>query len=840
LDGYPTGPSSDPSSDLPAEEQEDLLERLLSDDVLPLLPLIYEQAVASLSPEHQEILSSAYDEHGVPQDHEWLLANHPDVAAELGRHVAAMLDQPPEYGTGGLRSMAAWRRYQQIGKRRYLNEAIGLLEEIRAHPVFETDHEQARLVVLSNSAACYLARYEEDGDLDDVHRAMPLLDRVVEETPEDFPLLPGRLQNRGTARLVLYERLGEAEDLDRGVRDLRLAVEKTPSLSPYLPDYLDSLGNALRQLYARSGDLTVLDEATRAYRRAVDATPEGDPRAPRRLSNLGTACLDRFGRTKDRADFDEALGHLERAVHLSPSGSPGLHVYLGNLGGALRTKFLFDRDLTDIDRAVDTFRRAAGEAPAGSPVLPGHLSGLGGCLLTRAEYTKNLRDLDEGVEALVRASGAVPATSPHLIVVLNNLARGYSIRFDLTGDAEALEKATQTCERACRLSLDSGADPEEGLRCARSWLNWAFRRGAWEEAVRAHGYAERLAERLLRVQLFRAGKESWLGDAQGLADRASYALAKTGDLAGAVTTLERGRARLLTEVLDRDRADLGRLGEVGREDLRDRYAAAVGRWAALHDAAVGIAQGRSDPSLSERDLLDGMRAARAELDDVMDEIRRVPGYELFQRPSSFEEIVGVAEEAPLVYLITTFVGSLALVVAEGGAQAVWLPATAEEIGDLLVETGLEGPPNMFPVVGGYLHGQLSDPSRLGAALAGLLPRLGEAVVAPVAGLLRSLGAREAVLVPDGRLGSVPLHAATYAAANGDGDVCLLDEFDVSYAPNARSLGLARAWAANAPAVPRMAGVGNPLPAGRSVGVGRGRAQGDLQAVWGHRSAAIRT
>jgi CHAT domain-containing protein len=64
-----------------------------------------------------------------------------------------------------------------------------------------------------------------------------------------------------------------------------------------------------------------------------------------------------------------------------------------------------------------------------------------------------------------------------------------------------------------------------------------------------------------------------------------------------------------------------------------------------------------------------------------------------------------------------------------------------------------------------------------------------------------------VLIPSGRLGLLPLHAA----ALGDGR-CLLDDFEVAYAPSAQALKAARANAeARAGAPFRLAGVGNPLP-----------------------------
>lgn len=797
---------------MPEEVPEELRD-VLTEDVVPLLPMIFEQALASLPPEHIEKMARDRDQENVALGLDDVMNADQEITDAFLQNVWAMLNQPPEYTEHGIRSVAAMQAYEDTGDPRLLDEAISRIERIRAHPVFEVDHEQARAVVLSNSAACYQRRYELTGDVADLELALGLAQRVVAETPDGHPLRPGRLQNRANALSLRYELSGDADDVHCAVADLREAVATTPALSPGLHGYLDNLGNSLRKLYAREGDLVILDEALGAYWQAVTRTPEGHPDLPNFLNNLGTGYKDRFYRTKDKGDFDEALRLFERAVELARPGAPGYVLSLANLGTALRTKFLYTRQLPDLNRAVDVLRRVVDNAPDEPVKRAGFLSGLGGALLTRAETNRDLGDLEEAERLLRRSVSLVPEGSPEMVVALNNLAYGLALHYDLTRDADVLEVARNTSERACRVSLDSGMDPQEGLRCARSWGNWEFGHGAWAEAVRAYGYAERISERLLRTQLFRGGKEAWLADIQGIPARAAFALAETGNLPGAVTVLERGRARLLTEAHDRDRADLERLRESGREDLYARYRSTVGRWAALLDLASAPSEARSAGSPDPTDMIEALRAASRELDAVTEEVHGVPGYELFRLPASFEEILGVARHAPLVYLATTPAGSLALGVTADGVEAEWLDVTEQELNDLLMELGPEGGPNgephMSPLVGGYVYAQVVDPRHLGEALEKILPVLGERIMATVAERLRSADASEVTLIPNGQLGSVPLHAAGYEV---DGrSVCFLDEFDVSYAPTARSLGVARRSLAHGPVEPYLVGVGNPLP-----------------------------
>jgi hypothetical protein len=70
---------------------------------------------------------------------------------------------------------------------------------------------------------------------------------------------------------------------------------------------------------------------------------------------------------------------------------------------------------------------------------------------------------------------------------------------------------------------------------------------------------------------------TWLRTAPSLSSNAAHAQATSGDVAAAARSLERGRAMLLSEALQHARADLGRLEQLGRGDLTDRYRAVADR-----------------------------------------------------------------------------------------------------------------------------------------------------------------------------------------------------------------------------------------------------------------------
>lgn len=790
------------------------IRHVFTDETVALLPFIFEQAIAMLSPEHMDRLISEREGDSDEVTVEEVLHSESEIRNSFLQSVWGMLDQPPEYREDSTRAIRAMRSYEETRERRFLNEAISRLERIREQSIFETHYEQARMYLLFNIGTCYLRRYELTGDIADLDLSTSILERVVAETEEDHPLRPGRLQNLATAQLSRYERFGEVDALEEAVAKLREAVTETHSSSPYLPAYLDSLGNALRVLYAQRGDLLLLNEALGAYTEATNKAPENHPGYPGFLGNLATAYMDLFERTKDTKHFEEGLRLTEQALDLTPPESPGRSIHLlFNLGPALKTKFLYTRDPANLDRSIEVCRRVVEIAPKEPVAQADALRNLGSTLLLKFETSGGLDVIDEALELIRRSVELTPEVSFHRVLALNNLAHGLSLQYTMSGDSETREELRSTSEAACELSLDTNAALEEGLRCARSWGDWEFGWREWEEAARAYGYAERISERLVQIQVSREGKEIWLSELQGLPGRMAFALAKMGNLSRAVTSLEHGRARLLSEALDRDRADLEHLEEFGYSNLYQRYLAAVEESKALSESLSTPPEARSLESPDTSALLEALREAQRSLEAVTEEIRGVQGYESFQRSSSFEEIRSIASDSPLVYLTTTPAGSLALTVTPSGVSAEWLDLTELELDGMLIEMGPEGgpdgEPHTFPIVSGYVHAQIADPDHLKEALEELLPALGERIMAPLATHLRGIGARKMTLIPGGQLGSVPLHAASYEAEGQT--ICFLDEFDISYAPNARSLGVAKELLRRNQAHLRLTGVGDPQP-----------------------------
>jgi CHAT domain-containing protein len=199
--------------------------------------------------------------------------------------------------------------------------------------------------------------------------------------------------------------------------------------------------------------------------------------------------------------------------------------------------------------------------------------------------------------------------------------------------------------------------------------------------------------------------------------------------------------------------------------------------------------------------LDAIREARRELDEVIDEIRKIPGYESFLAAPTFEDVARAATQQPLVYIAAAELGGLALVVRGDDVVHIPLPRLTS---DVVHE-------RVFAYQRSYDRSRTDQEAGMRAwktALDDTTTWLWDEVMEPV--LHELLPAPAAVLVVGGLLGLLPLHAAwTPDDAAVTRRRHALDALTLTYTPNARSLTAARELASRS--VDTMLAVVGPSP-----------------------------
>jgi hypothetical protein len=183
--------------------------------------------------------------------------------------------------------------------------------------------------------------------------------------------------------------------------------------------------------------------------------------------------------------------------------------------------------------------------------------------------------------------------------------------------------------------------------------------------------------------------------------------------------------------------------------------------------------------------IEEIRAARRELDAVVEEIRAVPGHEDFLSAPTFDDIAGVSTaDHPMVYIAAAELGGLALVVRGTEVEHVALDELTAAVVRDRVGAHLAG-------YQAYRQDPVAGLDGWRQALDQVTEWLWPAVVGPVLERLGSV--RRAVFVPGGLLGLLPLHAAwtTDDKATPGRRRYALDTTTITYVPNARALAAAR-------------------------------------------------
>jgi hypothetical protein len=222
----------------------------------------------------------------------------------------------------------------------------------------------------------------------------------------------------------------------------------------------------------------------------------------------------------------------------------------------------------------------------------------------------------------------------------------------------------------------------------------------------------------------------------------------------------------------------------------------------LAATAYGLTPGAVEQAAVER----GLRA-------VIEEIRAIPGFERFLHTATLADIVQAAGGMPLVYLVNAPSGSYVLAIprrAPGDGQdvpvvrAIPVPEVTSMSIFHFVFVSPEGGGTPGLVLA-QASGQLRRRRHISEALARI--NIFEPLMRPIAQLVADNPAHEAVVIPTGLLGLVPLHAVPLNPISGE---VLDDTGTLFFSPSAAVHAASRAKAARQPkAAPSLVAVTDP-------------------------------
>jgi CHAT domain-containing protein/tetratricopeptide (TPR) repeat protein len=320
----------------------------------------------------------------------------------------------------------------------------------------------------------------------------------------------------------------------------------------------------------------------------------------------------------------------------------------------------------------------------------------------------------------------------------------------------------------------------------------------WSEACGVYQTALAATEVLYQASLFRGNQELVLFETNDLFRLAAYAYAKNSEYKQAAVVIERGRARGLSDALERDSARIAEL-KAAFPNVHERYKEASEALYQLEieERSFSNAIASEQQALLSKQLRDQAGTIRQQFKDAITLVRAQPGFnDLFAQTSWKDIATAVLPQQPLVYLLYTHRSGLAIViersVEESAAQAnpVWLP-------DLTKSFIYE---RFFSWLEVYKN-RKEDFDKWLETMNSLTKDLWKFLMGPVVEFIENKKVASAILIPTGYLSFLPLHAAWSSSSPSETDALserryALDNIDLFYAPNARSVAVARAVAQN--------------------------------------------
>jgi CHAT domain-containing protein len=353
--------------------------------------------------------------------------------------------------------------------------------------------------------------------------------------------------------------------------------------------------------------------------------------------------------------------------------------------------------------------------------------------------------------------------------IQNNLAAAYRDRMQ-GNQANNLEQSITAFQLALQI-YTCEAFPKECRMVARSLANLLFSQQAWDAAVQIYAIALSAAETLYQNCLFLEGQSAEISETGDLYHRAAYAYAKSGNFQTALLTHELGRARGLSDSLIRDRTNLAQLKTIN-PILHDRYQDLTQQLRVLE------AQQRNPDTNYPDQIRSTLIQTRQALTETIATIQQVEGYQTFLKPLTFTDVThAVPLDRAIVYVATTPAGSLALVLTPStDIYPIWL-------NDLTPETLQQFVSEWF-----IAYSKQNNRQAWLNAIDQGTQTLWDILMGAIVQKLTDLNLSQAVLIPTGYLGLLPLHAAWTPAPNTPtGGRYALDTIQFTYAPNARSL-----------------------------------------------------
>ncbi|WP_433732673.1 CHAT domain-containing protein [Nocardia sp. CA-129566] len=606
-------------------------------------------------------------------------------------------------------------------------------------------------------------RYEATGDLAYLAESVELLRRAVNHAGHDEQILANRRNSLAAALARQFQHSGDVEVLTEAIEVLRWTAGR-PAPAAERAARLNNLAVALRERFLHFRDLGALREAISVLEEAIAGTSPGDQRRTEYVSTLGIAQQNLFERTGDPEAAERAVTAAREVVRATAGNTPTR--WLETLANALYLRSRARGEVEDHQEALQLLEEVLVQTPFGTPGHAGCLSNLSNMWLS--EFHRGGQDtaLDRAIAYMGRAVRSDPVPAAMRAGYYRQHGKLLLLQHDRTADPGALRAAGRAFARA----TDEASGPLSIVLAASEWSATAARLDDWPQAKRAAELAMTLIPQVTSRRLARADREHGLVQLAGVAADAAACALQLGDPQLALRWLEQGRGVLMSQALESG-GDLGRLRE-------------------QHPTLAQQLAEATDTIDSDEEDSDERHARAALREDILAEIRTLPGFGEFLQPPSLTELHACAAVGPVVLINLSRHRCDALIVRRDDLITVALTKLTLDDADrqarrfqaALAAACVPGPSELDG------HRMVTE----------ILQWLWDTVTGPILDQLRPSPHQRLWWSPGGPLSSLPLHAAGHHGRRESEPLTVLDRVTSSYTPTVRALGHARAAISTGP------------------------------------------
>ncbi|KAI5836759.1 CHAT domain-containing protein [Morchella snyderi] len=485
--------------------------------------------------------------------------------------------------------------------------------------------------------------------------------------------LSDRLRDLGGLYTDRYNRYGEFVDLETSVGYLEKAISLDNS-NPSV-ELLMRLSSHYKTRFELLGGLDDLDRSIKLCGQALSIMAASHRGQAVFSAFLGSLLISRYDQRGNKEDLETALEMVQMASQLEPQVVDHLPGCLSLLSVIRREykKSNNQKELLDAIQAcktvpVDTVDKNRPLRRSGISVFMSVL------LLDSYNESQNMQDLEDSIKYSEEVVAQTPRNNPRRAANLLMLGTAIHKRYSATQSNHDLYYALSTFYEAwhCRLS-----PVEERIRAAALLCEILAEKHMWQELSPVLQSAIMLLPNVSKRSLRRRDQEHHLAKFRDLAVNTIPFLLKAGeDAACCLRILEFGRGVIMGMVMDyRSETAISNLKEA-HPDLFTKFK----RLCKEIDQPLS-----TEPPMAE--MLDQLRDRRSthlqdhrdretsvrSMEELVADIRDLPGFEGFQLPPRSDELMAMASEGPIVTFLCTKCRSDAIIVTATSIKSLRLP-----------------------------------------------------------------------------------------------------------------------------------------------------------------------